>query len=74
MIIARRKLLTGLIGLIAAPAIVKIEWIMPVKKIIEPPFIFYSSLYKREMTAAEFAQIVDPRLALPNWNFKNAIR
>lgn len=39
MILPRRKFLTGLVGLIAAPAVCKAEFLMPVKKIWMPETI-----------------------------------
>jgi hypothetical protein len=36
MIHSRRGFLTGLVGLVAAPAVCKAEWLMPVKAIIKP--------------------------------------
>jgi hypothetical protein len=36
MIIGRRSLLTGLVGLVAAPAIIRAGSLMPVKQMIEP--------------------------------------
>lgn len=65
MILQRRQFLTGLVAAITAPAVVKAAWIMPVKKIIVPDFRFYSSLYKREFTPGEWAQISDERLDMP---------
>ena len=65
MTIQRRAFITGLVGLFAAPAIVKAAWIMPVKKIVVPEFRFYSSLYRREFTVGEWEAVTDERLDWP---------
>lgn len=40
MTLARRSFLTGLVGLVAAPAIVRVASIMPVRAMVEPdPYV-----------------------------------
>ncbi len=44
MNISRRGIIGGLIVVIAAPAIVKYEWLMPVKKIVAPMDWWYINI------------------------------
>ena len=44
MLHSRRGFLTGLVGFVAAPAVCKAEWLMPVKAIIKPePFEVFNA-------------------------------
>jgi hypothetical protein len=61
LILPRRKFLIGLMGLVAAPAVVKASSLMPVKTFVEmelppPPTGF------RRLTLAEFRKLVEPGL------------
>jgi len=61
IILPRRKFLTGLMGLVAAPAVVKATSLMPVKSFVEvelppPPAGF------RRLTLAEYRRIFEPGL------------
>jgi len=61
LLMPRRKFLTGLLGLVAAPAVVKATSLMPVKSFVEvelrpPPAGF------RRLTLAEYRRIFEPGL------------
>jgi hypothetical protein len=53
----RRSFLKGIIGLIAAPAIVKSEILMPVKEIIVPDGIVLKTITHPYLSLAEVAEI-----------------
>ena len=58
LLMPRRKFLTGLFGLVAAPAIVKAANIMPVKVIeLPPPPVGF-----RRLTLADYRKMVEPNL------------
>jgi len=58
LIMPRRKFLTGLMGLVAAPAVVKAASLMPVKVIeLPPPPIGF-----RRLTLADYRKMVEPNL------------
>lgn len=56
MEITRRSLVTGLVGLVAAPAIVRASSLMPVKVIPDPPI---SAIGYGKSPVAEFAELLD---------------
>ena len=45
----RRKLILGGACLIAAPAIVRYEWLMPVKKVFDPGWVRWEPWYNEDM-------------------------
>ena len=73
MIHSRRGFLTGLVGLVAAPAVCKAEWLMPVKAIHVPRFHTPRSA-SVEVTEAQrmyniwYRQIVDRLESLESLN------
>jgi hypothetical protein len=61
LILPRRQFLTGLMGLVAAPAVVRATSLMPVKSFVEvnlppPPAGF------RRLTLADYRRMVEPGL------------
>jgi len=53
----RRSFLKGIVGLIAAPAIVKSEILMPVKEIIVPDGVALKTIHHPYLSLAEAAEI-----------------
>ena len=53
----RRSFLKGIFGLIAAPAIVKSEILMPVKEIIVPDGVALKTIHHPYLSLAEAAEI-----------------
>lgn len=68
LILPRRKFLTGLMGLVAAPAVVKASSLMPAKSFVLDPFYDGFTTHDirvtctERMTMAQFRSIVEPAL------------
>lgn len=62
----RRSFITGLIGLVASPAIVKAEWLMPLPKIIKPKIHTY--LQVGDIITFEWPQEGEARLFIVTAN------
>jgi hypothetical protein len=58
IILPRRKFLTGLMGLVAAPAVVKATSLMPVKSFVEPQlYTFPNKVWVPRSSGVNLAQI-----------------
>ena len=58
LILPRRKFLTGLMGLVAAPAVVKATSLMPVKSFVEPQlYTFPNKVWVPRSSGVNLAQI-----------------
>jgi len=58
LIMPRRKFLTGLMGLVAAPAVVKVSSLMPVKSFVEPQlYTFPNRVWMAPSSGVNLAQI-----------------
>jgi hypothetical protein len=60
MIHSRRGFLTGLVGLVAAPAVCKAEWLMPVKAIIKPRTA--SDIWALQQESLDRLEVLNARL------------